>query len=147
MKKFQKISLTENLFRAIQILGKCAIRQNELFELIKLLQPKNQFPYGIHVLRCLTLWAKNSTSIGLNLGLLDVQNENEKPSNNSSLSPIDYNLTDSAKLRRTSLLTINQNVLMNMMQTIGTGALSQNAQQQAKYFFDFQQSNSVGNSS
>jgi hypothetical protein len=126
-------------------LGKCAIRQNELFELIKLLQPKNQFPYGIHVLRCLTLWAKNSTSIGLNLGLLDVQNENEKPSNNSSLSPIDYNLTDSAKLRRTSLLTINQNVLMNMMQTIGTGALSQNAQQQAKYFFDFQQSNSVRN--
>lgn len=64
--------------------------------------------------------------------------------NNPSLvSPAEYNLTDSAKLRRTSFITINQSVLSNMLRTIGTGALSQNAHQQAKYFFDFQQQNSV----
>lgn len=183
--------LIENIFRTIQTLGKCAIHQNELFEFMQFLHPKNQFPYGMHVLRCLTLWAKTSTSIGMNLSILDGQsgtsgggggassgggskqaggvgsggsgvngggggfNENDAspmiPSstaafllNNPSLvSPAEYNLTDNAKLRRTSLITINQNVLNNMMRTIGTGALSQNAHQQAKYFFDFQQQNSV----
>lgn len=46
-------------------------------------------------------------------------------------------------VRRGSLISLNQSVLNNMMRTIGTGALSPNAQQQAKYFFDFQNSNSV----
>lgn len=190
------------IFRTIQTLGKCAISQNEVFELIRFLHPKNQFPYGLHILRCLTLWAKTSTSIGINMSIIDgqlglgggglsgiggggsgnaggrgaggsdlksgggvgsgggggggnsasmdldtsplVASSTAAFLNNPSLvSPAEYNLTDSAKLRRTSFITINQTVLNNMMRTIGTGALSQNAHQQAKYFFDFQQQNSV----
>ena len=167
------------LFRTIKLLGRYSIRQNELFELFALLQPKNRFPYGIDVLRCLNSWSKSSASIGMNLTLFEVQSATEVGLGNSTAgsgsgsnlggfvtsgeqldrSPTtttstamllpssaltEYNLTDSAKLRRTSLVTINQNVLMNMMKSMGTGALSQNAQQQAKYFFDFQQHNSVG---
>lgn len=140
----------ENIFQTIQILGKCSIRQNEIMALIGLLQPKNQFPYGVHILRCLIAWAKTSASIGFNLSLLSstslpTANENEKLLLNSSISSQnEYNIIDNtAKFRRNSILTINQNALTNMMRTIGTGALSQNAPQQAKYFFDFQLSTSV----
>lgn len=143
----------------------------------------------MHVLRCLTLWAKTSSSIGINMSIIEghmnaasnaggsggggggvssggasgagdssgmkagghdteasplvASSTTAFLSNPSFVSPAEYNLTDSAKLRRTSLITINQNVLNNMMRTIGTGALSQNAHQQSKYFFDFQQQNSV----
>lgn len=123
---------------------------NELRKLFELLQPKKQFPYGIHVLRCFILWAKYTSSVGFNLGLLAVQNESSTSSNvnNNSINQNDANILPGSagdhKLRRGSLMAINQSLITNMMRTTGTGALSANAQQQAKYFFDFQHSNSVG---
>jgi hypothetical protein len=62
--------------------------------------------------------------------------------NENNLLPGYSTGSEALKSRRTSSLAINQSVLMNMMRTTGTGALSANAQQQAKYFFDFQHSNS-----
>ena len=49
-------------------------------------------------------------------------------------------LTDK-KPRHSSIVVLNHSALANIMRTTGTGALSANAQQQAKYFFDFQHAN------
>ena len=158
----------EKIFRTIQILGRCSISHNELRELFQLMQPKSQFPFGIHILRCFTNWAKFSMgSVGLNLELFNTHMQNSEntsstenlqnagftSSNNATNSLLLQNENnilpgystnnESLKLRRTSVVSINQSMLMNMMRTTGTGALSANAQQQAKYFFDFQHSNSV----
>ena len=165
--KFNLTSI-EKIFRTIQILGRCSISHNELRELFQLMQPKSQFPFGIHILRCFTNWAKFSMgSVGLNLELFNTHMQNSEntsstenlqnagftSSNNATNSLLLQNENnilpgystnnESLKLRRTSVVSINQSMLMNMMRTTGTGALSANAQQQAKYFFDFQHSNSV----
>ena len=112
----------------------------ELKKLIELLQPKKQFPYGIHVLRCFILWSKFTSSVGLNLGFLATQGE----TTSADESSLGY---DTAKNRRISFLIsqslLNQSMVTNMLRTAGTGALSANAQQQAKFFFDFQHLNSV----
>lgn len=129
----------------MQYLGRCSIKHYELQELIELLQPKKQFPFGIHVLRCFLQWAKSTTSIGLNLGILALLSDIDKnsPTNSSGSTQTEIeNNTNLAKLRRASIININQTALMNLMRTTGTGALSQNANQQAKYFFDFQHLNS-----
>ena len=158
----------EKIFRTIQILGRCSMGQQELRKLFELLQPKTQFPYGTHIIRCFTSWAKYSTgSVGLNLGLFtnnaqssDATSSNENLSstsftasnnatnslmlqNENSLLPGFSTSSEALKTKKTSVITINQSMLVNMMRTTGTGALSANAQQQAKYFFDFQHSNSV----
>ena len=163
--KFNFVSI-ERIFRTIQLLGRCSIGHYELRKLFEFLQPKSQFPFGIQIIRCFTNWAKFSTgTVGLNLGLFSnsIQNlenaistenlQNINSSNNATSSLLlqnENNLVpgystsnESIKLRKSSIISINQSVLMNMMKTTGTGALSANAQQQAKYFFDFQHSNSV----
>jgi len=165
--KFNFLSI-ERIFRTIQLLGRCSIGQYELRKLFEFLQPKSQFPFGIQIIRCFTNWAKFSTgTVGLNLGLFsnstqnlenavsteNLQNIGFTSSNNATNSLLlqnENNLVpgystsnESLKLRKSSTIAINQSVLMNMMKTTGTGALSANAQQQAKYFFDFQHSNSV----
>jgi hypothetical protein len=165
--KFNFISI-ERIFRTIQLLGRCSIAHYELRRLFEFLQPKSQFPFGIQIIRCFTNWAKFSTgSVGLNLGLFsnntqnlenavsieNLQNIGFTSSNNATNSLLlqnennivpGYSTSNEAlKTRKSSVIAINQSVLTNMMKTTGTGALSANAQQQAKYFFDFQHSNSV----
>jgi hypothetical protein len=128
----------------------------ELKKLVEYLQPKKKFPYGIQILRCFIIWSKYTTSVGSNLGFLSSNSnnifENEfgnsnlvtTASTNNILMPEVGHLDTMTKLKqRSSSLTINQTALLNMLRTTGTGALSANAQQQAKYFFDFQHSNSV----
>ena len=114
----------------------------ELKKLVELLSPGKRFPYGIHILRCFILWSKFTTSVGSNLGFLSTgpssENTNDQTENDLLLTPT----ADQSKSKQRTL-TINQSVLMNMLRTTGTGALSANAQQQAKHFFDFQHSNSV----
>ena len=127
--KFSSLSI-EKLFRSIQILGRCSINHVELKQIIELLQPKKQFPYGIHILRFI-LWSKYSTSIGLNLGFLTISG--------LELNALFQNDTPETRPRGSS---VSQSILTNMLRTAGTGALSANAQQQAKYFFDFQFPNS-----
>lgn len=128
--KFSSASI-EKLFRTIQSLGKCSINHVELIKLIELLQPRKQFPYGVHVLRCFVVWSKYSSSIGANLGFLSLSN-----SELSSLYQTDSDVTNKKNLVQHSILT-------SVLRTAGTGALSANAQQQAKHFFDFQFPNSV----
>jgi hypothetical protein len=145
----------EKLFETIQILGLCSINNVELKSFLELLQPRKQFPYGIHVLRCLLCWSKHTSSIGFNLSQMnystnDVNTESERTNLNtlnetSSISKNNYlsvetNSAINSRLRRGSVITINQNLINNMMKT--TGALAQTASQQAKYFFDFQHPNS-----
>jgi hypothetical protein len=100
-------------------------------------------------MRCFTAWARTTASIGFNVGILSFQND-PNPISDSSIvslaasqqSSLGITVSNEAKYRRTSALTINQSVLNSMMRT---GALSANAHQQAKYFLDFQHSNSVSN--
>ena len=165
--KFNSTSI-EKIFRTIQVLGRYSMGHYELRKLFELLQPKTQFPYGIHIIRCFTIWARYSSgSVGLNLGLLnnnlvnsENSNSNENLANpsftnsnnatNSLMLQNENNLlpgystnNDIIRSKKNSVIAINQSTLMNMMRTTGTGALSANAQQQAKYFFEFQHSNSV----
>ncbi len=97
--------------------------------LIELLQPVKHFPYGLHVLRCFTLWSKLTNSASSSLSLLSSptpgHSDEAETSNNNSPPDTPNRPRPHASLR-----------------TTGTGALSANAQQQAKYFFDFQHSNS-----
>jgi hypothetical protein len=86
----------------------------------------------MHVLRCFVHWSKYTSSIGLNQGFLYI------PTVNSDLND-ENNIENKPRLN-----SVNQSIVTNMLRTnIGTGALSMNAQQQAKYFFDFQFPNSV----
>jgi hypothetical protein len=140
--KFTSKSM-EKLFRTIQILGRCSMSQRELKQLVELLQPSKRFPYGIHILRCFIVWSKFTTSVGSNLGFLSSSNYVELSSSNENILLLNGSSGDSKPKPRSNSLTINQTALMNMLRTTGTGALSANAQQQAKYFFDFQHSNSV----
>ena len=150
--------LIQKLFSTIEILGRCSINNNEVRMLVELLNPKKQFPFGIQILRCFTTWAKNTTSVGLNLSLLTFQYENsstnpattnESSTNNNIITAQNENnllapggnMPD-VKLKRSSVISINQATLSNIMKKSGSGALGSNAQQQAKYFFDFQHSNS-----
>ena len=84
------------------------------------------------MLRCFVLWSKFTSSIGLNLGFLSI------PTNDLNIQTNENNADLRAKGN-----AINQSILGNMLRAAGTGALSANAQQQAKYFFDFQFPNSV----
>lgn len=128
------IRTIEKIFKVIEILGRCSMNHQELALLIGMLKPAKRFPYGIQILRCFILWAKHTSSIGANLGFLSsAYGENDTVPDDSA----------SHKSKGHRLLTINQSVLMNMLRTTGTGALSDNAQQQAKHFFDFQNLNSV----
>ena len=63
--------------------------------------------------------------------------------NENNLLPVYSTNNDIIRSKKNSIIAINQSTLMNMMRTTGPGALSANAQQQAKYFFEFQHSNSV----
>ncbi len=166
------LALIQKLFDTIQILGRSSINQTEVSVLVELLHPKKQFPYGIHILRCFTLWAKHTTAVGLNLGLIAFQSDGVSGSSgldsdsaatsggltagnnlsqqvqneNNLLAAATGNLAIEPRLKRTSIISINQTALTNMMsRTTGAGAIAANAQQQAKYFFDFQHSNSVSN--
>ena len=121
------------MFRVIEILGRCSMNQRELVLLVGMLKPAKRFPYGIQILRCFILWSKHASSIGSNLGFL-------------SSAYVDSDTASDEQGHKTKghrHLTINQSALLNMLRTTGTGALSDNAQQQAKHFFDFQHSNSV----
>ncbi|CAF0785781.1 unnamed protein product [Brachionus calyciflorus] len=129
-------NLIEKLFRTIQSLGKCSIKHVELKELIELLQPRKHFPYGIHVLRCFLQWAKTTNSIGLNLSILSLLED--KANLNLNLTQTEIENSNLTKLRRSSLISINQNAMNNLMKT---GALSQNPQQ-ATHFFNFMNPNS-----
>ncbi len=96
--------------------------------LVELLQPVKHFPYGMYVLRCFTIWSKLTNAAGSSLSLLSSLTStynNEVEYNNSSPSD-----------------TSNRSRLRYTFRSTGTGALSANAQQQAKHFFDFQHSNS-----
>ncbi len=85
------------------------------------------------MLRCFVVWSKFTSSIGLNLGFLSI------PTNDLNMLLQNENNVES----RAKGNAINQSILSNMLRAAGTGALSANAQQQAKYFFDFQFPNSV----
>jgi hypothetical protein len=88
----------------------------------------------MHVLRCFVHWSKYTSSIGLNQGFLFI------PTAFNDLN--DENNSTSQENKTTRLNSVNQSIVTNMLRTTGTGALSMNAQQQAKYFFDFQFPNS-----
>jgi hypothetical protein len=143
------LSLIEIIFKTIRTLGRCSINQRDVTTMVTLLQPKKQFPYGIHILRCFVIWSKTTTNIGHNMELFQLDyiskmNESYQTLSNSNLlNETETNTKVNNSKRNTNILSINQSLLVNMMKSTGHGALSDNANQQAKHFFDFQNPNSV----
>jgi len=139
--RFESVFI-ERLFRTIQILGCCSISNLEVNRLISYLKPKIQFPYGIQIFRCLIYWAKHTAHVGLNLSLLNIQNDVINDSNSTQLNELsnftqDVDKTD-IKFRKSSIITVNHSVLDSIIRSKDNGAISFNAQHQAKYFFEFQ---------
>lgn len=136
-------------FRTIQSLGLYSINNQELKAMFELLQPRRQFPYGLHVLRCLLSWSKNTSSVGFNFNQLGDSHlgESSSPSTQSAAggsmttSGEQFLSVEHVRLRRTSNISLNHFVTSNMAKG-GAGALTTNAQQQSKHFFDFHHANS-----
>jgi hypothetical protein len=153
----------DKLFRTIHLLGNYSINNRELKAFIELLRPQKHFPYGLHVLRCLLLWSKHTSSVGFNYNQLILPNESSNDTNNSSATSLNTvssqqlgseaknflavetgaaNAAAPGRVRRSSAISLNSTVLSNVSRSSGMGALAQNAQQQSKCYFDFQHANS-----